>query len=129
MDTKQIEKIYNQTFSGLTLFYRDTELPESLISKYEVGQILQERGFTDMSYKGGGLTSNFRYLIASAHARDVSAINPDSAEYGHVMLQDNSCFKVLDIYKIGDKTQVFLLEIPENTTEFFKTHSSSVERK
>lgn len=127
MDNKQIEEIYNQTFSGLTLFYRDTTLAENLISKYQVGQILTERGFTDMSYKGGGLTTNFRYLIASANAKDLSAFNPDSKQFGHVLLSSNAFFKVLDIYKIGDKTQVFLLEIPATAVDFFASATSSVE--
>lgn len=42
MDNKQIEEIYNQTFGGLTLFYRDILLMEDLISKYKVEQILIE---------------------------------------------------------------------------------------
>ena len=127
MDNKQIEEIYNQTFGGLTLFYRDTTLSEDLISKYKVGQILNERGFTDMSYKGGGLASNLRYLIASAHAKDISAISPDSAIFGHVVLRSNAWFKLLDIYKIGDKTQIFLLEIPESAVEFFASANSNIE--
>ena len=61
MNNKQIEEIYNQTFGGRTLFYRDTTLPDHLISKYTVGQILTERGFTDMSYRGGGISTNLRY--------------------------------------------------------------------
>ena len=127
MENKQIEEIYNQTFSGLTLFYRDTTLSENLISKYKIGQILTERGFTDMSYKGGGLATNFRYLIASANAKDLSALNPESTQFGHVLLSSNAFFKVLDIYKIGDKTQVFLLEIPETAVNFFTSTTSSVE--
>jgi hypothetical protein len=127
MDNKQIEEIYNQTFGGLTLFYRDTTLSDNLISKYTIGQILTERGFTDMSYKGGGLATNFRYLIASANAKDLSAFNPDSAQLGHVLLSSNAFFKVLDIYKIGDKTQVFLLEIPSTAVDFFASVTSSVE--
>jgi hypothetical protein len=127
MDNKKIEEIYNQTFSGLTLFYRDTTMSENLISKYKVGQILTERGFTDMSYKGGGLTTNFRYLIASANAKDLSVFNPDSAKFGHVLLSSNAFFKVLDIYKIGDKTQVFLLEIPANAIDFFARATSNIE--
>lgn len=127
MDNKQIEEIYNQTFGGLALFYRDTTLSENLISKYRVGQILTERGFTDMPYKGGGLTTNFRYLIASAHAKDVSAINPESAKSGHVVLKSNAFFKVLDIHKIGEKTQIFLLEIPEKSLEFFASTTSNIE--
>ena len=127
MENKQIEEIYNQTFSGLTLFYRDTTLSENLISKYKIGQILTERGFTDMSYKGGGLATNFRYLIASANAKDLSALNLESTQFGHVLLSSNAFFKVLDIYKIGDKTQVFLLEIPETAVNFFTSTTSSVE--
>jgi hypothetical protein len=127
MDNKQIEKIYSQTFSGLALFYRDTVLSENLISKYQVGQILTERGITDMSYKGGGLATNFRYLIASANAKDLSAFNPDSQQHGHVILPSDTFFKVLDIYKIGDKTQVFLLEIPADAVDFFAEVTSNIE--
>lgn len=127
MDNKQIEEIYNQTFGGLTLFYRDTTLSENLISKYQVGQILTERGFTDMTYKGGGLATNFRYLIASANGKDLSAFNPESAKFGHILLSSNAFFKVLDIYKIDDKTQVFLLEIPASAVDFFASANSSVE--
>jgi len=120
MDNEQIEEIYNQTFGGLTLFYRDTTLSENLISKYKVGQILTERGFTDMSFKGGGLATNFRYLIASANGKDLSAFNPNSEQFGHILLSSNAFFKVLDIYKIEDKTQVFLLEIPETAIDFLQ---------
>ncbi len=127
MDNKQIEEIYNKTFGGLTLFYRDTKLSENLISKYHVGQILTERGFTDMTYKGGGLATNFRYLIASANGKDLSAFNPDSAQFGHILLSSNAFFKVLDIYKIGNKTQIFLLEIPETAIDFFASATSNIE--
>ena len=127
MDNKQIEEIYKQTFGGLTLFYRDTTLSEKLISKYSVGQILTERGFTDISYKGGGLTTNFRYLIASANAKDLSAFNPDNAKFGHVLLSSNAFFKVLDIYKIGEKTQIFILEIPATAVDFFASVISNIE--
>lgn len=127
MDNKKIEEIYNQTFGGLTLFYRDTLLAENLISKYHVGQILTEPGCTDMTYKSGGLVTNFRYLITSANGRDVSSIVPETIKFGHVMLKSNAFFKVLDIYKIGDKKQVFLLEIPETAIDFFANATSNIE--
>ncbi len=127
MNNSEIEEIYNQTFSGLTLFYRDTTLPENFIAKYQVGQILTERGFTDMSYKGGGLVTNLRYLIASANAKDLSAFNPDSKIFGHVLLSANTFFKILDVYKIGNKTQVFLLEIPATVVDFFTSVTSNIE--
>jgi len=127
MNNQQTEEIYNQTFAGLSLFYRDTTLSDDLISTYKVGQILVERGFTDMSTLGGGLAGNLRYLIASAYAKDLSAIDPESALTGHVMLHSNAFFKVLDIYTIGEKTQIFLLEIPERSIGYFKSAVSDSE--
>ncbi|WET00880.1 hypothetical protein [Flavobacterium sp. YJ01] len=129
MKNTRLKTMYNETFSGLKLFYRDTNLSENLISNYKIGQIIQEKGFTDMSSIGGGLSGNFRYLIASAHAKDLSKFNPDSAKIGHFLLDSISYFKVLDIQKIGDKTQVFLLNIPDNSISLFKNSTSNLEEE
>ena len=127
MTNQKLEEIFNRTFGGLTLFYRDTNLKEELISKYEPGKIIMERGFTDMSYKGGGMTTNLRYLIASAHAKDISALNPDAAVSGHVILHSNAYFKVLDNYSIGNKTQILLLEIPQDAISVFSGSIINIE--
>lgn len=127
LDNKKMEEIFNETFAGLTLFYRDTNLANNLVSKYKIGQIIMERRFTDMTYKGGGLSTNFRYLIASSNGKDLSAFNPNSTKFGHIVLTSNAYFKVLDIYKIRDKTQIFLLNIPEHTIELFKNATSNIE--
>ncbi|MNX41999.1 hypothetical protein D3C86_724150 [compost metagenome] len=129
MKNERLKTIYHETFSGLKLFYRDTTLPENLILNYKVGQIIQEKGFTDMSSIGSGLSGNFRYLIASAHAKDLSKFNPDSAKIGHFLLDSIAYFKVLDIQKIGEKTQVFLLNIPDNSISLFKNSSSNLEEE
>ncbi|MRX69099.1 hypothetical protein SAMN06265349_104216 [Flavobacterium resistens] len=129
MKNARLKAIYSETFSGLKLFYRDTNLSENLISNYKVGQIIQEKGFTDMTSLGGGLSGNFRYLIASAHPKDLSKFNPDSAKIGHFLLDTIAYFKVLDIQKIGDKTQVFLLNIPDNSLTLFKNSSSNLEEE
>ncbi|MCV9932026.1 hypothetical protein OIU80_07000 [Flavobacterium sp. LS1R47] len=129
MKNSRLKSIYNETFSGLKLFYRDTELPDYLISNYKVGQIIQEKGFTDMSSLGGGISGNFRYLIASAHAKDLSIFNPDSAKIGHFLLDSISYFKVLDIQTTEDKTQIFLLNIPDNSLTLFKNSSSNLEEE
>jgi hypothetical protein len=128
MNNVPFDEIYNQTFSGLTLFYRDTTLAENLISKYEVGQILVERAITDMSGKGGGLETNLRYLIASSNALDLTFF-PEAEKLGHASLSPNSFFKVLDIYKIGNKTQIFLLEIPSNFVYFFAGADINIEEE
>jgi hypothetical protein len=127
MDHRQIEEIFNETFPGLTFFYRDVNLPSDLISSYHIGQIIMERGMTDMTHKGGGLGTNFRYLIATSKAADLSAFNPDAALTGQAVLNANAWFKVLDIYWIESRTQVFLLNIPERGIELFKNATSNVE--
>ncbi|CAC9972390.1 hypothetical protein [Flavobacterium panici] len=127
MKNSRLKSIYNDTFSGLKLYYRDTDLPDNLISNYKIGQIIQEKGFTDMTSIGGGLSGNFRYLIASAHAKDLSKFNPDSAKIGHFLLDTIAYFKVLDIQKIGNQTQVFLLNIPDNSILLLKNSSSNLE--
>lgn len=92
MKNTRLKAIYNETFSGLKLFYRDTNLSEDLILKYKVGQIIQEKGFTDMSSLGGGLSGNLRFLVASAHPKDLSKFNPDSAKIGHFLLDSIAYF-------------------------------------
>lgn len=129
MKNSRLKTIYNETFSGLKLFYRDTNLSEDLISKYKIGQIIQEKGFTDMNSIGGGLSGNLRYLIASAHPKDLSKFNPDSAKIGHFLLDSIAYFKVLDIQKIEGKTQIFLLNIPDNSISLFKNSSSNLEEE
>jgi hypothetical protein len=129
MKNARLKAIYNETFSGLKLFYRDTDLSDNLISNYKVGQIIQEKGFTDMSSIGGGLSGNTRYLIASAHPKDLSKFNPDSAKIGHFLLDTIAYFKVLDIQKIENKTQIFLLNIPDNSISLFKNSSSNLEEE
>ncbi|MBW1658262.1 hypothetical protein [Flavobacterium quisquiliarum] len=129
MKNERLRTIYHETFSGLRLFYRDTSLVENLILNYKVGQIIQEKGFTDMSSIGGGLSGNLRYLIASSHPKDLSKFNPDSAKIGHYLLDSIAYFKVLDIQKIGNKTQVFLLNIPDISISLFKNSSSNLEEE
>ncbi|SNR53951.1 hypothetical protein [Flavobacterium sp. ov086] len=129
MKNTRIKDILDETFSELKLFYRDTNLPEDLITHYKIGQIIKERGFTDMSYIGGGLSGNLRYLIASSEARDLSKFNPDSVKNGHSLLDDNSFFKVLDIQKVKNKTQIFLLNIPGNSLPLFKNSTSNLEEE
>lgn len=129
MKNARLKAIYNETFSGLKLFYRDTNLSENLILNYTIGQIIQEKGFTDMSSIGGGLSGNLRYLIASAHPKDLSKFNPDSAKIGHFLLDSIAYFKVLDVQKIDNKTQIFLLNIPDNSISLFKNSTSNLEEE
>lgn len=129
MKNKRIKETLDETFSDLKLFYRDTNLADNLIEKYKVGQIIKEKGFTDMTSISGGILGNFRYLIASANAKDISKFNPDSGKIGHFLLDEITFFKVLDIQKIENKTQVFLLHIPDNSLSLFKNSTSNIEEE
>jgi hypothetical protein len=70
-----------------------------------------------------------RYLIASANGRHLSAFDPLSADTGHAVLKSKAFFKVLDIYEIGDKKQVLLLEIPAAALDLFAASTSNVEEE
>ncbi|OOV16978.1 hypothetical protein [Flavobacterium sp. LM4] len=129
MKNKRIKETLDETFSDLKLFYRDTNLTDTLIENYKVGQIIKEKGFTDMTSIGGGLSGNLRYLIASANAKDISKFNPDSSKIGHFLLDEISFFKVLYIQKSENKTQIFLLHIPDNALSLFKNSTSNIEEE
>ncbi|QHI38466.1 hypothetical protein IMCC3317_38590 [Kordia antarctica] len=127
MEHSKIEEAYNETFGGLTMFYRDCELNPYFISKYTKNQILQERGFTDVSTFAEGLSTNLRYAIASNKARDLTQINPNVKKYGFCIIQSSSHYKVLDIYKIGAQTQILLLHFDEKFTPVFSGTKSNIE--
>ncbi|MEZ5040027.1 MAG: hypothetical protein R2828_09045 [Saprospiraceae bacterium] len=127
MENQAIEEILNETFAGLTLYCRDAAIEAHLWSKYEVNQIIMERGFTDVTYKIGGFTKNCRYLIASSKGKDLSIFNPNAKILGHIVLQANSYFKVLSIQHQADKTQILLLNIPKKGVAFFNQATINLE--
>lgn len=129
MENAKIEEAYNDTFSGLTMYYRDCELKQELISKYNVDQIIMERGFTDVSNFAEGLSKNLRYAIASNKAVNMGQINPDVAKFGFNLISAPSHYKVLDIYKIGNQTQILLLHFDEKFIDIFKSTKSNIEKK
>ena len=129
MEDNRIEEAYNDTLSGLTMYYRDCELEEEFISKYSVDQIIMERGFTDVSSFAEGLGKNLRYAIASNKAVEMGQINPDVLKYGFNLISAPSYYKVLDIYKIESQTQILILNFDEKYLNIFKTVKSNIEEK
>jgi hypothetical protein len=65
------QNILNWTFPGAALYYRDTELSESVIAQYSVGQIIRSQVFVDVSSAAGKPTKNCRYAIASSKAAEL----------------------------------------------------------
>ena len=129
MENIKIEEAYNDTFSGLTMYYRDCELKQDLISKYQIDQIIMERGFTDVSSFAEGLEKKLRYAIATNKAVNMGQVNPDVAKFGFNLISAPSYYKVLDIYKIGEQTQILLLHFDKKYLDIFKSTKSNIEEK
>lgn len=126
MDAKAYcEAVLNWTLPGTKLLFRDTDLP--LPEKgYEKGRILRAGFFIDCSSKGGCPTKKTRVLIASAHAAPLCNVplDEDFRRWGLHVLHFNSYLKVMDVYHVGDKTQVFLLHIPYGGVPLFAGETS-----
>lgn len=119
------EEITNWTYPGATLYYKDCDLTPSVAEKFTKGKLIRNGFFLDVSSRGGGIKFNTRFLIASAKAAKLYEVNPDNERFGHCCLNLDSYFKVLDIYKIEDKTQVFLLHIPAKSLKYFENVTSN----
>lgn len=117
---EQIEEIVNWTLSGLTMYYRDTQLSDDIIEKYEIGQIIRSQTFVDVSNFAGKLTKNCRFIFATNKAAPLYQINPDTEKWKLHTINANSYFKVLDIYQKEGKTQFFLLHIPARGIDFYR---------
>lgn len=124
-----IEKMVNQTFPGLTLYYRDADLEQPVAGMYQPGQILRNGFFLDVTNMGGGIGQNTRFLVASTKAIPLSAINPEVKKWGLHVINVNAFFKVLDVIREGGKMQVLLLQIPEEGVELFRSAQINLEQQ
>ena len=124
-----IEKMVNQTFPGLTLYYRDADLEQPVAGMYQPGQILRNGFFLDVTNMGGGIGQNTRFLVASTKAIPLSTINPEVKKWGLHVINVNAFFKVLDVIREGGKMQVLLLQIPEEGVELFRSAQINLEQQ
>lgn len=127
--TQEIEKLFKETFGNVHLFYRDTTLDPSLITKYKPSQIIMERGFTDMASFANGLSENCRFTIVSASAKSIPQFNPELHAIGIAVLPPGTHFKVIDVYTIDGKTQITLLQFPKYGLNFLKNNQFNAEKK
>jgi hypothetical protein len=111
-------RIIESTLAGSSRYVRDVNLNPELAGKYKAGKIITERGFVDASNKIGGMATTHRYLILSQHMADFSRFE-EGTDWGLHVAQRDSMFKVLDIFKVGDKTEILLLHLPEGFEEVF----------
>lgn len=133
---EDLAKAYQDIFSGIGFYYRDTTLEHSIIDRYTEGLVLRHDGIIDVTHKNSGLNGNTRYIIASNRARDVSLVNPIAANFGHFMIADEhdarkgaSYFVVIDVYRFNDLTQVALLHIKKEHAGLFAKASTNIEEE
>lgn len=139
LDKDFLEKVINWTLSGLTFYYRDTNSPVDVDQIYKKGRIIRAGAFIDVTTKAQKPISRLRFIVASAHTarlfeiEDICRQNPDVATWKLSTLHYNSYFKVMDVYRVGEQYQVFLLHFPykaiplfmNDTTFVFKVGGSS----
>jgi hypothetical protein len=125
IDTKEYENAYNDILPGLQMFVRDTFLEDQTEKKYEIGKILREPTFCDVSHRVGGLITTHRYAILSNHFINFSDFE-HGTNWGLFVCKRDSYFKVLDVFKLNGKTQISLLHLNDNW-KLFENITSNVE--
>lgn len=129
MDNKDIEKIMNQIYPGLTHYVRDVDLDKKYINKYTVGNIIYEKGFVDTTSKIGKLIKTTRYSIFSNQAVDLNTISDIEHQnnWGLCLINRDSAFKILDIYEYNNKTLITLLHIPTELSDLLRNVSTNLD--
>ena len=110
--------VYKATYENSGLFVRDINLPKEFEEKYEIGALIKEKAFVDMTPKIGQMTTSHRYAIISNHVANLSQMIQDSKWDLHTANLDSK-FKVLDIFTYNEKTQILLLHLIDNLEDFF----------
>lgn len=110
--------VYKAAYENTGLFVHDINLPKEWADKYEIGALIKERGFVDMTNKIGQMTTSHRYAIISNHVANFSQFE-DGTNWNLHTAAPNSKFKVLDVYEFNGKTQILLLHLIENLEDFF----------
>ncbi|MBO7732335.1 MAG: SseB family protein [Methanobrevibacter sp.] len=110
-------------YENTGLFVHDINLPDEWTEKYEIGTLIKERGFVDMTNKIGQMTTSHRYAIISNHVANFSQFE-DGTNWNLHTAAPNSKFKVLDVYEFNGKTQILLLHLIENLEDFFVDNGS-----
>lgn len=122
-----MEDIINLTYPGLTMLYRDVNLGE-LGSRYKKDMIIREKAFTDASNRGGGIITTHRFAILSNHYMDAAEFE-HGTNWGLCIMQRESHFKILDVYKLQEKTQITMLHLPEEQWEFFQNTEINLDKE
>ncbi len=122
----RIESVLNWTFPGIRFYYRDTDSNVDVEETYTVGRILRAGFFIDVSAYSKRPCSRIRFIIASSHIAELyktKYCEPEARKCELCVLHPHSYFKVMDVFKVGDQYQVFLLHIPFKGVPLFQDES------
>ncbi len=119
LDSEYIENVVNQTYPGLTMYVRDTNLSDEISKKYKKGLILREKAICDASSRVMGMVTTHRYGILSNHMADLSE-HEHGANWGLHVAKSDARFKVLENYEYKGKTLILLLHLPDNGWKVFE---------
>ena len=119
-DIKLYEETCGHIFSGLQMYVRDTFLDQEVEEKYIFGKLLREPTYCDVSDRVGGMITSHRYAILSNRFVDFRTAE-HGTNWGLHVCKRGSYFKVLDIYKLENKTQISILHLDENWRVFENT--------
>lgn len=108
--------VYQRTMENLVYVVRDTNLKEGFLKKYQINQVIREKGFVEATYLIGGMITQDRYAILSNHMHYQESFSPGVEDY--YFCQADGHYLCLDIYEYQGKRQILLLHLPE--TEVWK---------
>lgn len=116
MAKHQINSAIEMTIGDQESFFRDANLTDASRMLYRKGIVFEEEGFIDVSEWEGGPAASCRYHIVTSISHNYSRSFPN---YGAWTIPRGSYFKVLDVYDVGDYTQITLLQIPRMALDYF----------
>jgi hypothetical protein len=124
-DVDFLERTMNWVLPGLTFYYRDTNFPINVEAVYKKGAIIRAGAFIDLTHKAQKPVSKIRFIVTSSHVarlfeiEDICRQNPKIERWRLSTLHYNSYFKIMDVYKVEEQYQIFLLHIPYKAISFF----------
>lgn len=113
LDAEHILNVVNETYPGLTMYVRDTNLSSAVSETYKTGMIIREMAFCDASSRVMGMVTTHRYGILSNHMANLSQFE-HGTNWGLHTAKSGSRFKVLNNYKYNGKRLILLLHLPDS---------------
>ena len=112
-DKQAFENTTYRIFPALHMLVRDANLTEAAASKYKIGTTVREPAFCDATCKIGGMVTTHRYAIISNHYLNTTPLVEKGKMWGLCICQKDSRYKVIDIHRYKNKTQILLLHDDE----------------